>query len=40
VIEHEKWYQEYLDLNEIKKVAIQRWREKKEVCINDGKTIG
>ncbi|XP_064621035.1 coiled-coil domain-containing protein 112-like [Lineus longissimus] len=30
VIDHEKWYQEYLDLNEIKKVAIQRWREKKE----------
>ena len=29
--DHEKWFQEYLNLNDIKKEAIQRWKEKKEV---------
>lgn len=28
---HEEWYQEYLFLNETKKEAIKRWREKREV---------
>jgi hypothetical protein len=30
---HEEWYQEYLFLNETKKEAIKRWRERKEVCM-------
>ena len=29
--EHEAWYQEYLFLNENKKCAIKKWRERKEV---------
>lgn len=29
--DHEVWYQEYASLNEKKKEAIQKWREKKEV---------
>ena len=28
---HELWYQQYLDLNEEKKEAIQKWKEKKEI---------
>ena len=28
---HELWYQQYLDLNDEKKEAIQKWKEKKEV---------
>lgn len=29
--EHEKWYQTYLNLNELKKKAIQNWKENKKV---------
>ena len=29
--EHEQWFEEYNDLNDMKKEAIQRWKEKKEV---------
>lgn len=31
--DHEVWYQEYASLNEKKKEAIQKWREKKLVRI-------
>ena len=31
--EHEEWYQEYLFLNETKKDAIKKWKEKKEVWL-------
>lgn len=31
IIDHERWYQQYIDLNEDKKEAIQKWKEKKEV---------
>ena len=33
VREHEDWYQEYLFLNETKKDAIKKWKEKREVGI-------
>ena len=29
--DHEEWYQEYLFLNETKKDAIKKWKEKREV---------
>lgn len=29
--QHENWFHEYLNLNDVKKEAIQRWKEKKEV---------
>ncbi len=31
--EHEDWFQEYLNLNDIRKEAIQKWKEKKEVRV-------
>lgn len=30
---HEDWYRNYLSLNELKKKAIQEWKEKKKVRI-------
>ena len=43
--EHEDWYQEYLFLNETKKDAIKKWKEKREVGnvmwgLGTGKGIG
>ena len=31
VRDHEKWYREYLRLNDLKKEAIHKWKEQKEV---------
>ena len=28
---HEKWYQEYLKLTELKKDAIKKWKENRQV---------
>lgn len=32
---HEEWYRNYLSLNELKKKAIQEWREKKKASKTD-----
>jgi hypothetical protein len=33
--QHEEWYKKYLSLNELKKKAIQQWKEKKKSAVNE-----
>lgn len=32
--EHEEWYKNYMNLKELKRVAIKKWRENKNVIID------